>query len=410
MATPDGAQARERLPLAGLLALAVAGFLTMLTETVPAGLLPKISDGLGVAPAAAGQLVTVYAAGSVIAAIPLTTLTRALPRRQVLLGTVLAIAVVNAVTAFSGSYEVTLVSRFIAGVAAGVQWAMIAGYAMRMVSERSKGRALAVSMAGVPIALALGVPIGTFAGSVIGWRWTFATMALVATSVIAWALVKIPPFPGEAAHDRIPLLRVLTRPGFLAILAVAFLFQVGHMNLYTYIAPYLTLPGLGSSVSAVLLVFGVAAIVGLWTAGVLIDQNLRRVVLGSLAIFSVCMLVFAIAAANAPLVIVAVALWGFTLGGAPTMVQAASAKAAGPAVDVAQSVLVTMLNAGMALGALTGGVVLSNGGIGDLAWVSLGLFVAALVIAVFARRHSFPPADTPEPVKVSTTPGAPRHD
>ena len=50
---------RERLPLAGLLALATAGFITILTEAMPAGLLPQISAGLGVSEALVGQLVTV---------------------------------------------------------------------------------------------------------------------------------------------------------------------------------------------------------------------------------------------------------------------------------------------------------------------------------------------------------------
>ena len=40
-----GAQASSRLPVAGLLALAMTGFIAILTETLPAGLLPQISGG-----------------------------------------------------------------------------------------------------------------------------------------------------------------------------------------------------------------------------------------------------------------------------------------------------------------------------------------------------------------------------
>jgi len=43
--TPQ-ASVRGRFPLSGLLALAATGFLTMLTETIPAGLLPQIGAGL----------------------------------------------------------------------------------------------------------------------------------------------------------------------------------------------------------------------------------------------------------------------------------------------------------------------------------------------------------------------------
>lgn len=62
-ALTDSASAnpRQALPLGGLLALASAGFITILTEAMPAGLLPQMSDGLGVSPALVGQLVTLYA-------------------------------------------------------------------------------------------------------------------------------------------------------------------------------------------------------------------------------------------------------------------------------------------------------------------------------------------------------------
>jgi predicted MFS family arabinose efflux permease len=49
----------ERLPWAGLLALFFAGFLSILNETLPAGLLPDIARALDVTEAVAGQTVTV---------------------------------------------------------------------------------------------------------------------------------------------------------------------------------------------------------------------------------------------------------------------------------------------------------------------------------------------------------------
>lgn len=69
------ATSSRRLPLAPLLAFAMTGFIAILTETLPAGLLPAISEGLGVSQVMAGQLVSIYALGSLLAAIPLTVLT-----------------------------------------------------------------------------------------------------------------------------------------------------------------------------------------------------------------------------------------------------------------------------------------------------------------------------------------------
>ncbi|WP_280119022.1 MFS transporter [Streptomyces albofaciens] len=381
---------RGTFPLGGLLALATAGFLTMLTETVPAGLLGDVGRGLDVSEAQAGQLLTVYAAGSVIAAIPLTSLTRGLPRRPLLVATVAVVALVNILTAVSDSYALTMATRLVAGMGAGVQWAMIAGYAMRLVDEPVKGRALAVSMAGVPTALAFGVPVGTYAGDLLGWRYTFAVMGGLALLVALWIHTTVRPFPGEEAATRMPLRRVFLLPGLVAILASALLFEVGHMNLYTYVDPYLRRAGLGDAVSPVLLAFGVAAMAGLFAAGAFIDRNLRAVVIGTLGLFAACMALFGLLGTEAWPVVVVMFGWGSALGLAPTMFQAASARAAGPAADVAQSMIVTVLNAGMSIGSVTGGVALGFGGVAVLPWISCAVFVLAAAIAVGARRNAFP--------------------
>lgn len=103
----------ERLPWAGLLALAMTGFICILTETVPAGLLLQIGDGLGVSEALAGQLVTLYALGSLLAAIPLTAATRGWRRRPLLLLCIIGFLIFNTITAFSSNYILTLAARFL---------------------------------------------------------------------------------------------------------------------------------------------------------------------------------------------------------------------------------------------------------------------------------------------------------
>jgi len=136
------------LPVTSLLALALAGFVTILTEALPAGLLPQISAGLGVSEALAGQLVTIYAIGSLLAAIPLTAATQGVRRRPLLLTAIAGFVAANTVTTFSSSYVLTIVARFLAGVSAGLLWALLAGYAARMVPEHQKGRAIAIAMVG----------------------------------------------------------------------------------------------------------------------------------------------------------------------------------------------------------------------------------------------------------------------
>lgn len=154
----------DRLPIIGLLTLAMTGFVCIMTETLPAGLLPQIGGGLHISPPLAGQMVTAYAIGSLSAAIPLTLATQRWPRRRALLLAIAGFVVFNSITAFSAQYAVTLVARYGAGAAAGLAWALLAGYARKMVTRAQQGRALAIAMVGTPTALSLGVPAGTWLG------------------------------------------------------------------------------------------------------------------------------------------------------------------------------------------------------------------------------------------------------
>ncbi len=64
-----------RLPMIGLLALSTTAFLTILTETMPAAVLPAMSESLEQPPAGIGLLVSIYALASAAAAIPIVALT-----------------------------------------------------------------------------------------------------------------------------------------------------------------------------------------------------------------------------------------------------------------------------------------------------------------------------------------------
>ena len=157
----------DGLPVAGLLALAMTGFICIMTETPPAGLLPEIGAGLHISSALAGQMVTAYAIGSLSAAIPLTLATQRWRRRRVLLLAIIGFVVFNSITAFSTHYGTTLVARYGAGAAAGLAWALLAGYARRMVPRAQQGRALASAMPGTPLAPSPGGPAGAGLGAAV---------------------------------------------------------------------------------------------------------------------------------------------------------------------------------------------------------------------------------------------------
>jgi len=389
--TQAGQPASDRLPVSALLALAMTGFICIVTETLPAGLLPQISDGLDVSASLAGQMVTAYALGSLLAAIPLTIATRGWRRRNVLLLTIVGFLVFNSATALSSHYGVTLVARFFAGVAAGLAWSLLAGYARRMVAPYQQGQAMALAMVGTPIALSLGVPLGTLLGSAVGWRAAFWIMSGLTLVLIAWVLAKVPDYPGQSAHERMPLRRVFTTPGVRRVLAVVIAWMLAHNILYTYIAPFVAPAGLGARVDLVLFIFGASALVGIWITGKLVDRHLRSTVLASLAAFGATALAFGLVPANPAVIYVGIAVWGISFGGAATLLQTALADAAGRGADVALSMNVVAWNGAIAGAGVVGGMLLDVWGAGAFPWALVILAVVAFMIASSGHAYAFRP-------------------
>lgn len=354
-------------PLFGLLALATAAFTDVVTDLLPAGLLPQMSASLHVSDARIGLLVSAFAIASAVAAIPVTAVLRGLPRRAVLIGALAGFALCNAATAVSPSYLLTLVIRLVAGVMGGTLWSMLAGYAARMVPAERRGRALAIVLGGITVALCLGIPAGTALAAAAGWRVCFGLLAGLALVVAVWARWKLPWLPGSADDSRVAVRSVMFLPGIRAVLAVTVLLLTGHQVLYTYIAPYLRSAGLGR-VSLVLLVFGMATIAGVWLAGVGADQHLRSGLLLALAAVVIAMAGLEV---HIPVVLLGgVVLWGAAYGAAPTLLQMALIGASGPAnADVATAMQTTVYNVGIAAGSLV---------------------AAALAVVLGARWHAFP--------------------
>lgn len=368
----------ERLPLVPLLALCMAAFVTIVTEALPAGLLVRMAEDLQISVAAAGQSVTVYAIGSFAAAIPLMTLLQGWRRRRLLILTLAGFTLANTVTAFATDYALMLAARAVAGIAAGVLWAQLAGYAAAMAPAHKRGKAIAIAMAGTPLALSIGVPIGTFIGNLIGWRLCFAALSAMSLLLMVILRLSAPDVAGQPAQQRLSLGRVLRLPGVRNVLLLVLTFVLAHNLLYTWISPFLAPSGLAARTDAVLLLFGLCSLVSIVLTGLLVDRHLHRLTLLSISLFLLAALLLQLDVSRAPLVWVAVIFWGLAFGGAATLFQTAMVHRAQSATDVAQSMLVTMWNLAIAGGGMLGGLVLQNVGIGGISPLLIVLLLSAL--------------------------------
>lgn len=378
---------KTKLPMAGLLALFTAGFLGILNETVPAGLLPKMSKGLGLSESVVGQTITVYAVATALTAIPLGAVFKNWGRRTLVTSALGTFALANAAIALVDNFAVIIVARIVAGIGAGVVWSNIGGYAARIVPEKFQGRAVAVTLAGIPAALSLGLPAGTVLGDAAGWHATFGAMAAASVVLIAWMFVALPDIPGQPEGGHIPVAIVLRTPGVRPILGILAGYMIAHNSVYTYIGPLTDHSGVGKQIEWVLLVFGIAALLSIWATGTYVDPHHRRLMITSTLIVGASFLVLGLAVVNPVILYLGAATWGFGFGGSATLFLTAGIRAA--ETDSVQSMVVTAFNLSIAVGGVVGGLLLSGFGVESIPWFALAIMIPT-AIATIASRRAFP--------------------
>lgn len=380
----------DRLPWAALLVMALMGFLLIATETMPAGLLPQIATGLDTSEGTAGQLVSAYALGTILATIPLVAATRGMRRKPVLLVGILGFLVTNTVTALSSDVVLSLGMRVLAGAFSGLLWGMLAGYARRITAPALAGRALAVASLGTPVGLAVGTPFGSWLGTTLDWRWSFGTLSVLMALTLVLAVVLVPDAPGQRVESHLPVHRVLAIPGVALILAVILTWMVAHNTVYTYISSYLRSAEVALSVDVALVTFGVAALGGIAVTAALVDRMLRGLLLVSIGLFTAAGVILLVAPPSPAAVMIALACWGLGYGGAATQLQTAVSEASGENADVANSMLGVAFNLAIFGGGVLGAVLISQSASTTLPAVMIGLPLIALAIAGAARRTAFP--------------------
>jgi len=385
--SPAPAPDQRKLPLSPLLALATAAFIGILTEALPAGVLTQMAQSLSVSNAAMGQSLTVYALGSGIAAIPLSAATSTWDRKRLLMTAMIIIGAANAVTAVSSSYALTMGFRALAGIAAAAVWAELVGYALRLAPAGLQGRAISITMAGVPLALSLGIPIGTFLGGHFGWRAIFGAVAAITVLLLVWLIASLPSAAGQRLGAREPIVKALALPGVVAVLFVVAAYILAHNILYTYISTFLNAYHFGNSRSTALLVFGIASVVSIVITGGLVDRHLRQVSIISAVCFIAAAVLLSVLASHIGVIYIAMVLWGMGWGGVTTFLQTAVTDAAGAR---GQALLVTTWNTFMGLGGAAGGILLDAFGAKSFSWSVLALMVPVLLVMTAARRHGFP--------------------
>ncbi|MFZ7088006.1 MFS transporter [Curtobacterium sp. RRHDQ10] len=373
----------------GIAVLGLATFFAITTELMPVGLLGPMSTDLGVSDSTMGIVVTVYAAAVALLALPLTAATARMPRKTVLVATLVGYTVSNLVIALAPSFAVVCVGRVVGGVAHALFFSVASAYATRIVPPRLAGRAIAFVYSGSSLGFVIGVPVATSVGEHLGWRLAVGAVAACAAALAVVALAFLPSVRGTSSpHVGSP--RAWARTGLLSVVVADLLLFAGHYVVYTYIGPYAIDAGLGSDmVSGALLVLGATGVVGLWVAGVFVDRAPRQTLIAAVVVMAAAFVALPVVHGSLGGTMVVAGVWIAANGTTGTLFMAAAIRAGGVGPEIAGALVNAASNIGIAGGAFVGSQVIGLSGLQALP-VAAGVLVVGSLAVVVAARRGFP--------------------
>lgn len=382
----------ERRGWVAVLSVALGSFVLVLSEFLPIGLLPSIADDLQISVGTAGLLVFATGLTGAIGAPVVTVCTARVDRRIVLWSLTALLVVADVLGAFAPNLGVLLVARMLLGLAIGGFWSIGAGIGGRLVRESAVIRAASFITAGVSVATVVSLPLGAFVSAIATWRTAFLIGAGLGAIALVLQLLLLPRIPAIQEVRFSTLGHLLTIPrARIGLIATALTF-IAQFSAYTYVAPYLQqLVRISpTTITVALLAFGVAGIVGNFTAGV----TLGRSVTGTLAVTKV---VLALSVVSLPLlawslpgVFALLVIWGFVWGALPLGLQMWMSQAAPDVSDGSLALFVTTIQLAISAGSVVGALGVSTVGIAFDFYLAGGIALAALLVLLSLGRQARP--------------------
>lgn len=381
---------REKPAWGAVFSLTLGVFGLVTAEFLPASLLTPMAATLGVTEGLAGQAVTATAAVAMITSLLISTLTRNIDRRRVLLAFSALLIASNLLVAYAPSLAAVLAGRVLLGVAIGGFWTMSAATAMRLVPEALVPRALSLMFSGVSLATIAAAPLGSYFGALIGWRQVFVLAMGLGVLALLWQWVALPRMPPKGGTSLRTLVEVLQRPGMGRGMLACLLVFTGHFAFFTYLRPFLEgVSGVGiHGLSAILLGFGLANFLGTSLAGFLLERSLRLTLLTMpllMALIGVALVLLGrLPMAHAALV----SLWGMAFGAVPVAWSTWITRTVPDEAESGGGLIVAAVQFAITLGAAAGGVIFdASGAKGVFAASALVLAAAVLLISLGLRTR-----------------------
>lgn len=373
-----------------VISMALLCFVLVSSEFMPVSLLTPIAKDLSVTEGQAGQAIAFSGLFAVITSLFGNTLLARFDRRTAVIFYTLVMVLSGLTVTFAHGYGMFMFGRALIGISIGGFWSLSTAILVRIVRPVSVPKAIAILQGGTALAFVVAPPLGSFLGSLIGWRGAFFTVVPAGVLCLIWQMVVIPKLPPQRDTGIGQIASLLRSRTFaLGMIAVTLAFM-GQFSLSTYLRPFLEgVTGLGiNMISLFLLGVGVAGLTGTLISGFFVRDNLLPALTGlpaGLAIVAGLLTALGhIPAATGALLLV----WGILVTPVPVVWNTWMTRIIPDELEAGGALMVALIQFAITMGAFTGGELYDHQGWVSTFMLATALLVASAVIAVLPGRRS----------------------
>ncbi|OHS41147.1 chloramphenicol resistance protein [Staphylococcus sp. HMSC62B09] len=375
----------------------ISVFIVGMVEMMVAGIMNLMSDDLGVSEAIIGQLVTLYALTFAICGPILVKLTNRYPARPVLLWTLVIFIVGNGIIAVAPNFTILVIGRILSSAAASLIIVKVLALTAMLTIPKNRGKMIGVVYTGFSGANVFGVPIGTMIGDWIGWRFTFVFI-IVISLITGLLMLKYLPTTTElnqanrmynnVSDDNQVTTHIVRPVEIVKFLAITLLILIANSVTFVFINPLILENGHSMGyVSLALLVNGVAGVVGTSMGGVLADKlTSKRWLIIAFTVFIIVMLAINLILSTTILLLVGLFIWNIVQWSTNPAIQSGIIEHVEGDTSQVMSWNMSCLNAGIGLGGIIGGLVVSNMNVEAVTFVSAFIGLLGLIIVLTLKN------------------------
>ena len=378
----------------------ISVFIVGMVEMMVAGIMNLMSGDLGVSEAIIGQLVTLYALTFAICGPILVKLTNRFAVRPVLLWTLVAFIIGNAMIAMAPNFTILVIGRILSSAAASLIIVKVLALTAMLTIPKNRGKMIGVVYTGFSGANVFGVPIGTMIGDTIGWRFTFLFIIIVSVIAGVLMMVYLPSTSelnqvqrqlGSTSNKQLNTSKILRPVEVVKYLAITFLILVANSVTFVYINPLILNHGHQMGfVSLALLVNGIAGVIGTSLGGILADKlSSKRWLIIAFSIFIVMMLIMNLILHTVTLLLIGLFIWNIVQWSTNPAIQSGIIEHVEGDTSQVMSWNMSSLNAGIGFGGIIGGLVVSNISVQAVTIVSAMVGAMGLIIVLSLKNMSY---------------------